>query len=270
MSLKRLSTVLFSFLLCVTIFAGCDIKSSEQKQNEVNADFAEAVQKFKNASHVHGVNLIDATDSSMFNLETIETYGDTLSSIKLDFEINLELQKDGNGNATDAKRDQSITTITTTYSNGDIATATSYELDGGYVYYNDGLNKIKHKNTADFNSTDSVFSYLNPEYLEEISLSTENNQKIFNFKVMPQYKPLLTNFSPIDDMVRKNSNIEIVGFYGNLVVDGNSDQVSLTVNIEYENRKTNERLTYTLSQNRNNSTHELQFPNDLKDYEEKK
>lgn len=270
MRLKKILSMFFSLLLCATIFTGCSRNSFQSKQNEIYATFAEALKKFKNTTHSHGTHLIETSDSSMFNLDFHKLYGSTVSSIKWDFGVNSDVRENNNGNVTDYRRAQSITTITTEYSDKKVSTIESYVPDDGYIYTNAGSYKTKSKHTTDFISVDNVFPYLNIEHLEEITLDTQNDKKTFNFKVSSPQRHLLTNFYPVDDFVNKSSAIELVDFNGMLVTNDNSDQVSLTINIKYKNKETNEILTYTHSHNRDNSHHKLEFPSDLSTYKEEK
>lgn len=264
MSVKKILSILFSLLLCATIFSGCSSNFSRDKQNEVNAAFAEAVEKLKNTTHEHGSSLIETSDSSMFSLDFQEHYGNTVSSIKYDFELNFDVRKNGIGNVIDARLAESITTITATHTSGNILTIKSYVPDDGYAYTDAGSYKSKSKHSTDF-TIDNLFPYLNTEYLEEVSLETNGEQKIFHFKVLSSYSRLLTNFLMLDDNIRKTGDIEVVDFSGTLVTDG-SDKISLTNNVEYKNKDTNEVLKLTQSSVQDNSSHELEFPNDFDSY----
>ena len=266
MRVKKIFPLLFSLLLCAAVFSGCSSNSTQNKQNEVNGAFAEAVEKFKNTTHAHGTRAMEASDSSMFNLDFRELFGDEVLSVKWSWDANLDVRENKDGNVIDYRSPQLVSTTLATDSSGTISEIKTYFPDDGYSYVNTGSRKTKSKQTSEFVSIYRDFPYLDVAYLEEITLDTDNNKKTFNFKVASPQRDLLTNFYPLDDFVNKINAIKLVDFGGTLTTDDKSDQVLLTINIEYKNIKTNETLKYSQSVNRSNSTHKLEFPNDLDSY----
>ena len=139
---KKVCMVVFSLLLCAAVFSGCSSNSTQDKQNEVNAAFAEAVVKLNNSTHLHGTVSMEASDISMFNLDFHERYGDTVSSIKWSYDVDFDVKKNNSGNVTDYRVTRSVFDKIVTHLNGEVSEVKSCSPDGGYGYTNDGSNKV--------------------------------------------------------------------------------------------------------------------------------
>lgn len=262
MRVKNILSTLFSLLLCATIFSGCSQNASQNKQNEVNAAFAEAVEKFKNTTHEHKVDVLEASDPS------IVWDNDTVKSIKWESEINYEVRKNSEGKATDDKIIGLIQTKTHTSTDGTSKITKTYLLDDGFKYVASDDEKYKYEYEPSFESFDYTYPYFNnTEYLDSLELTIDGSQKIFNFTIK---KGLRIAAFDCGDYALWDSNVELVDYSGTLTVNENDDNVTLVLNIGYKDKVTGATLKDTITSECNNSTHKLSFPSDLSTYKEQK
>ena len=261
MRAKKILSTLFSLLLCATIFSGCSQNASQNKQNEVNAAFAEAVEKFKNTTHEHKVDILEASDPS------IVWDDDTVKSIKWEAEINYEVRKNSEGRVTDDKIIKLIQTKTHTSTDGTSKITKTYLPDDGFKYVASDDEKYKYEYEPSFDSFGYTYTYLNPEALENLELTVDGSRKVFNFTIR---KVLRFAYFDCGGYALWDSNVELVDYSGTLTVNENDDNVTLVLNIGYKDKVTGATLKHTTTSERYNSTHKLSFPSDLSTYKEQK
>ena len=262
MRVKKILSILFSLLLCATIFSGCSQNASQNKQNEVNAAFAEAVEKFKNTTHEHKIDVLEASDPS------IVWDDDTVKSIKWESEINYEVRKNSEGKATDKKIIELIQTKIHTSTDGTSKITKTHLLDDGFKYVASDDEKYKYEYEPAFEAFGYTYPYLNNiEHLKSLELVVDGSQKIFKFTI---WKILRWAAFDCGDYALWDSNVELVDYSGTLTVNENDDNVTLVLNIGYKDKVTGATLKDTITSECNNSTHKLSFPSDLSTYKEQK
>ncbi len=259
MRFKKITSILFSLLLCITVLGGCSRNASQNKQNEVNAAFAEAVEKFKNTTHEHGVDVLEASDPS------IVWDDDTVKSIKWEYETNYEIRKDSEGKTTDDKIIERIQTKTYSATDGTSKIAKTYLPGNGFKYCTSDDEKYKYEYEPSFESFGYTHPYLNTEALESLELAVDGSQKIFKFAIK---KDLRWAAFDCGDYALWDSNVELVDYSGTLTVSENDDNVTLVLNVGYKDKVTGATLKDTITSECNNSTHKLSFPSDLSNYKE--
>ena len=263
---KKVCRGIFGLLLCLTMLGGCSSTPSQDKQNnkvnEVKAAFSTAVEKFLAATHEHSVETVEVSDASMWNTDTQMIWGSKLQFTKREFEANYEVRKNAEGKATDDKLSQMIEKRTGRYPNG-TANIYYYTPGDGWHYTDFSGMKSKRTLTLGFEALGSRYSYLMPEAIaDDITLTTENNKKVFNFTVKSGYQTLV----PADMWTSKDSNVENVEFKGKLAFDEKGDKTTLSLDLKYKDKATNHTLNYTLISNCDNEPHDLPFPSDLSTY----
>ena len=254
--------VVFSLLLCAAVFSGCSSNSTQNKQDEVNAAFAEAVEKFKATTHEHRVDVLEASDPS------IVWDDDTVKSIKWESEINYEIRKNSEGKITDNKVTGLVQTKNHTATDGTSQITKTYLPGDGFRYVDGEEKKIKHKYEPSFESFGYTYPYLNNiEYIKSLELNVDGSQKNFKFNLM---KGLRLAAFDCGDYALWDSNVELVDYSGTLTVNENDDTVTLVLNIGYKDKVTGATLKNTITSECYNSAHKISFPSDLNTYKEEK
>ncbi len=261
MRFKKTTSIFFSLLLCVTVLGGCSRNTSQNKQNEVNAAFAEAVEKFKATTHEHGVDVLEASDPS------IVWDDDAVKSIKWEYDTNYEIRKDSEGKTTDKKIIELIQTKTYLAIDGTSNITKTYLPGNGFKYCASDDEKYKYEYEPSFEAFGYTYPYLNPEALESLELAVDGSQKIFKFTI---WKVLRWAAFDCSNYALWDSNVELVDYSGTLTVNENDDNVTLVLNIGYKDKVTGATLKNTITRECNNSTHKLSFPSDLSTYKEQK
>ena len=265
--IKKISLVLLSMLFCVTMY-GCGTgEKSEQKNNQeaVAAEFAKAIEQYKSAKFEHCVDTIDVSSPSILEDVPIITEG-YLTQWKWDDRTVYEIKKDSEGKATDEKIIKELSTETMTFSDGKTESVTTAYKDG-YMYYLDSKFKIKHE--YKFKSFEYTEPHLNIDNIEDITLTKDGSKNIFKFKL--KQDPILARLSATGFII-DDSNVKLVDYSGQLIVDTSNETVRLILNIEFKNQEDGATFKNVIdsecSENVPENVPELEFPSDLDSYQD--
>ena len=260
-NLKKFATTFLSVLLCVAM-VGCSNKPKENKDAEVRAEFQKAFEAYKEMTYDSWTYDFEVSDSSILSEEKREKYGDNFKSISEKGITIFEHKRDESNKITDCIVSKQAYTRTVTDKDGKVKVEKVYVPGDGYKYEDKDGTKTKTKYVSSFRSF--AYDSLNIDNIENITLATEGNKKIFKFNY--RTNPVIDLYCGWGSYLRIDSNIEIKNFSGTLTVDEKNNTMKETMNAEYVDKKTGVTAKGTMVGNYSKINQELTFPKDLDAY----
>lgn len=273
---RRCSILVLCCSLCLNLYAcsgnpstlsTSSSASSQSEQDEINAAFEEAVERYKGTTYAKGEETIEASDASMFSDDAISIRPTLKNARKssLEYERVYEVRKDASGKVTEDKQIEEIGTMTTTLADGTVIKTKIYFPGNGFLYFNGGPeSKSKMTVSRNFNSTDKQYQYLNLECLENLRSTKNGSNRVFEFEIN-QNGSLDRWF---DFYAREDGNVTRKHYSGKLTVDDATGKITLELWLELQNEETGHTLKMTHKSVCDNTTPELNFPDNLESYKE--
>lgn len=103
------------------------------------------------------------------------------------------------------------------------------------------------------------------DYIENITLTTEGSQKIFNFNYKPNM--IFAWYFVACNCLKEDSDVELTNFSGTLTIDEKNNIVKETFTADYRDKVIGATAKYTFTGEYSNNNQELVFPEDLSSYE---
>lgn len=271
---------LLSVMLSLVVSAyGCSGNSSQTKKEETKSSSQEATQnksedavktslekaidKYYSSTYSRTVDVLEVGDPSILSSNIRDSFGDSLKSVKWEYEDIYELKKDSAGKVTDYKIVADVDTTTVTFVDGSSVQTSTYIKDG-FQYEDSADGKVKFPYVSEFESIG--YELLSIDNVKDISLTTENSQRVYKFNFNSSL--ILARYA-LEDVVRSDSGVELVEFSGTLIENDKDSTVKFTIRAVYKDKSTGATLTDVIAEECNSTiTGGLKYPEDLSSYQE--
>ena len=284
LNFKKCSALIFSALICFASY-GCSLNftgstndssstSSENKTpnnsqevQKVSDDdlFQQAIENFYCSTSYHCYEKLTATNPSLFDpsLRHYESEGYSPKLFEKNTDYIIDLKKNSENKAEEYRYTKYSASQKVDYTNGKSDTANFYYQNDGYKYSKTDNSKTKSKDLSGptVHYVEIKKGVFKKEYIENLSVTTENSQKIFNFKIKAD------DIDSYGGVLNSSSNISLTSYSGTIITDENNNILKFVINKEYKDSSNggtaNNIVEYT---NINNTNVEL--PSDLSTYKD--